>query len=434
MRRKAFNRSKAIQLTEGPIARQLIRFAMPLLLGSLIQQLYSTVDLMFVGKLIGPEASAAVGSSGLMVTCIVGLFSGLSVGVGVVTGQAAGRRDSIALESIIHTAAGFTAFAALVLTLLGQLLAGPVLKAMHTPERIMPEAMGYIRIYLIGLPAIVTYNVGSGMIRALGNSRSPTLYQLMGGIANVLIDALFIALLKWGMRGAALTTVCTQTLAAGLALRHLCTMEAPCCLRIRRARIEGAAFRSILAVGIPAAIQSIVITLSNLVVQANINLLGVDRIAAFTAYFKVENFVYYPIMALGAACATFVSQNAGAAKIDRTRMGIRVSLWLGVSITVILAGLGLLMGRTLFGLFTSDETVIALGLSIIRVTFPAYFIYVFLESLSGAIRGAGKALPVMLIILFNMCFVRIGALKAIMAWTPAIDRIALVYPIILISD
>jgi putative MATE family efflux protein len=427
--RKWFPGSGAVQLTEGPIARQLVGFAVPLFLGSLIQQLYSTVDLMFVGKLIGRDASAAVGSSGLMVTCIVGFFTGLSVGVGVVAGQAAGRRDEQALRRIIHTAAGFTALMALVFLILGQLMVVPVLKAMHTPEDIMTQAMVYIRIYLFSLPAIVTYNVGTGVIRALGNSRAPTLYQLIGGIGNVIVNTLFIALLKWGVQGAALATVCTQTLAAGLVLRHLCSLAAPYRLQFRRVRVEWDVCRKILSVGIPAAIQSIVITLSNVVVQANINLLGVESIAAFTAYFKVENFIYFPIMAFGAACSTFISQNVGAGQIDRAKRGVGLSIAMGVSVTAVLATLGLLLGRTLFGLFSSDEEVIRLGLTIIRVTFPLYFFYVFLESFGGAIRGAGKALPTMLIILVNMCGVRLGTLKLIMAKSPVVGSVAWVYPI-----
>ena len=422
-------KSGTTSLTEGPIAPSLIAFAVPLLLGSLIQQLYSTVDLMFVGKLIGRDASAAVGSSGLMVTCIVGFFTGLSVGVGVIAGQAAGRRDDRALRRVIHTAAGFTALMAVAFLALGQLLAVPVLRAMHTPEDIMIQAVAYLRIYLLSLPAIVTYNVGTGVIRALGNSRSPMLYQLIGGIGNVIVDALFIAVLKWGVQGAALATACTQTLAAALALHHLCTLEAPYRLQLRRARVEWDVCRDILAVGIPAAIQAIVITLSNVVVQANINLLGVDSIAAFTAYFRLENFIYFPIMAFGAACSTFVSQNVGAGQIHRARQGVKLSLAMGVAVTLAIAAVTLLLGRTLFGLFSSDDEVIRLGLTIIRVTFPLYFVYVFLEVFGGAIRGAGKALPTMVIILVNMCAVRICVLMLIMRWRPMVSGVAWVYPV-----
>ena len=426
--RRLFSRD-AVCLTEGPIAGQLVRFALPLLLGSLIQQLYSTVDLMFVGRLIGRDASAAVGSSGLMVTCIIGFFTGLSVGVGVVAGQAAGRREDGELTRVVHTAAGFTALMSLVFLVLGQVAAAPVLRAMHTPQNIMDQALDYIRIYLFSLPAVVTYNVGTGVIRALGDSRSPMLYQLIGGIGNVIVDALFIGVFGWGVRGAALATVCTQTLAAGLSLNHLRRLEAPYRLQLRRVRIEGPVCREILAVGIPAAIQSIVITLSNVVVQANINLLGVDSIAAFTAYSRVENFIYFPIMAFGAACSTFVSQNVGAGRLDRARRGVGISLALGVAVTMSLAALGLMMGRTLFSLFSAEGDVIALGLGIIRVTFPLYFVYVFLEVLGGAIRGAGHALPTMVIILVNMCAVRIAVLKFIIARAPTVQSVARVYPI-----
>ena len=294
-------------MTQGPIRKQLISFALPLFAGSLIQLLYNTVDLMFVGRVLGTEASAAVGASSLIVTCILGAFTGLSVGVGVVTAKAVGSGNIGRLNQIIHCAAGLTCVLSLVFTVLGLIMAPEFLRWIQTPADVLENATAYLRLYLLSLISIVSYNMGSGILRALGNTKSPTLYQLAGGIANIIGNTLFICFLDWGVQGAALATACSQGLAAFLIIRHLCTIKTPYRLRLRQLQINASICGQFLLVGIPAAIQSIVITLSNLIVQAHINQLGIDSMAAFTAYFKVENFIYLPIMAFGQACSTFTS-------------------------------------------------------------------------------------------------------------------------------
>lgn len=294
-------REEIQDLTRGPIGKQLTAFALPLFAGSLIQLLYNTVDLMFVGRILGAEASAAVGASSLIVTCILGVFTGLSVGVGVAAAKAVGSGDTGKLKDIIRTAAGLTCLLALVFTVLGFLMAPMCLRWMRTPEEILPSAVGYLRLYLLSLISIVSYNIGSGILRALGNTRSPMLYQLFGGIANLLGNTLLIYCLNWGVQGAALATACSQGLAALLTVGHLCRMKTEYRLRLGQMKLDKAICKAFLAVGIPSAVQSVVITLSNLIVQSHINVLGVDSIAAVTAYFKVENFIYLPIMAFGQA-------------------------------------------------------------------------------------------------------------------------------------
>lgn len=417
-----------LNLTEGPIGRQLFRFALPLFLGSLIQQLYNTVDLIFVGQILGKEASAAVGASGLIVTCILGFFTGLSVGVGVVIAKAVGERDQNKLNQTIHTVAGMTILFAVILTAGGLLLAPTFLEWMDTPVDIMEDAYIYLRMYLCSLFSIVSYNIGSGVLRALGNSSAPMRYQLFGGIANVVGNAVFIYILNWGIQGAALATVCSQTLAAVLTVMHLWRMKGECKLRFREICLEFGICKQILAIGIPAAVQSIVITLSNLIVQANINRLGVDSIAAFTAYFKVENVIYLPIMAFGSACSTFTSQNYGAMQLDRVKKGTRMALLMGICTTLATSWFTLLFGEKMFGLFSTEQEVVSLGVQIAWITFPFYFVYVFLEVFASTIRGAGKALPTMIIIAANMCLVRIALLTVMMHMDPTVMSVALIYP------
>lgn len=416
-------------LTKGSIAQQLLVFSLPLFAGSLIQLLYNTVDLMFVGQISGSEASAAVGASSLIVTCILGIFTGLSVGVSVATAKAVGRGDTKHLKEIFQTAAGMTCLLALIFTVLGLILAPVFLSWMRTPEDILPTATSYLRLYLLSLVSIVSYNIGSGILRALGNSRSPMIYQLLGGITNLFGNTLFIYFLNWGVQGAALSTALSQGLAAFLTIRHLCRMKTDYHLNLKQMHLNLTICEDFLAVGIPAAVQSIVITLSNLIVQTHINQLGVDSIAAFTAYFKVENFIYLPIMAFGQACSTFTSQNIGASQISRVKKGVRLSLLLGIGVTICTSALTLIFSSFAFGLFAKDQSVITLGTQIARVAYPFYFIYVFLEVYASAIRGSGKSLIAMGTVVLNMCFVRICILNILAHLIPNVMGVAAVYPI-----
>ena len=429
MQKTATRKKEIMNLTEGPIGKQLFRFALPLFLGSLIQQLYNTVDLIFVGQLLGKEASAAVGASGLIVTCILGFFTGLSVGVGVVIAKAVGERDYHRLSRTIHTAAGMTILFAALFTAAGLWLAPVFLTWMDTPTDIMGDACVYLRMYLCSLFSIVSYNIASGILRALGNSSAPMRYQLFGGIANIFGNTLFIYVLPWGIKGAALATVCSQTLAAFLTVLHLWKMEGNARFRFRKIRLEFDICKQILSIGIPAAVQSIVITLSNLIVQANINRLGVDSIAAFTAYFKVENFIYLPIMAFGSACSTFTSQNYGAMLYQRVKKGTRTTLILGITTTLITSWSILIFAEQMFGLFATEQEVISLGTKIAWTTYPFYFVYVFLEVYASTIRGAGKALHTMIIIVVNMCLVRTAVLMIMMHLHPTVTGVAVIYPL-----
>lgn len=428
---QGFKKSKneTRDLTTGPITSQLFWFSLPLFAGSLIQQLYNTVDLMFVGLFIGKEAAAAVGASSLMVVCILGFFIGLSIGIGVIAARAFARKEYEELSRIIHCTAALTIIGSLFFTALGLVLAPTILQWMNTPAGIMNWATAYIRVFLLSLCSIVTYNVGAGILRALGNSMSPMIYQLIGGIANVIGNYVFICWLEWGIVGSAAATACSQTLAAALVVHHICRIKMPFGLHFTKIKIYPEIAGQIFTIGIPAAIQSIVITLSNIVVQSNINILGVYSIAAFTAYYKVENFIYLPIMAIGQACSTFISQNIGAGKITRAKNGTVMSIRFGMIITLFTVAFTLLFARYLFSMFTTDPVIIDISVGIAYVICPFYFLYVLLEVLSSAIRGAGNTLPTMFIVLLNMCVIRIAILKYIMWVSPDIYSVAVVYPV-----
>lgn len=416
-------------LTRGPIGRQVFFFALPLLGGSLIQQLYNTVDLIFVGQFLGKSASAAVGAGSLLVTCILGFFTGLGVGVGILAARAFAMGRKGELGRTVHCTAGLVLLFSAIFTLIGVIFTPIFLRWLNTPENVMDQAVVYLRIYMCSLFSIVSYNLGSGLLRAMGNSKSPMLYQLAGGFLNVVGDAFFICVLDLGVAGAALATACSQTLAAILTIGKLRRLEAACGLKISEIKIYRKLARQIMTFGIPAAIQSIVITLSNLIVQSGINGLGVDSIAAFTAYFKIENFIYLPIMAFGQAASTFTSQNMGAGQRERVKKGTSISILLGVSVTILVSGFILFFCPYIFSVFVPDEQVVALGCRIAAIAYPFYFLYVFLEVFSSVIRGAGKTLVSMILILGNMCVLRICLLQIMLHVRPDVQGVALIYPV-----
>lgn len=422
-------RRDEVSLTEGAIVKKLIIFAVPLLGSSLVQQLYNTVDLIFVGKLLGKDASAAVGAGSLLITCLLGFFGGLSVGTGIVAARAFGERNTGKLENIVHTAAGLSIVGGIIFSVAGWIFVPEILLWMNTPETIMGMAVRYIRIYILSLLPVISYNMSAGILRALGDSRSPMVYQLLGGISNILANVLFICVLKLGVTGAALATLCSQGTAAVLIVCHLCRMKTEYRLQPRKIHVSGTVAGSVLRIGIPAAVQSMAITFSNLFVQSQINSLGVVSMAAFAAYFKVENFIYLPILAIGQAVTMFYGQNIGAGLLQRAQNGIWVAIVTGVAITLGISVLLLFGAELAFGLFANDTAVVALGIKLARLTFPYYFFYVFLEVFSAGIRGGGRSLAPMLIIICNMCVVRIAVLKIMMQLYDSVLGVAVIYPV-----
>ena len=410
------------------MGRQILLFALPLLGASFIQQLYNMVDLLFVGNILGKEATAAVGASSLLTNCIVGFFTGLSIGTGVVVSMAAGQGNREKIQRGIHTAMGISLTGGVVLTAAGLLLSRQILLWMNTPEEILDQALVYIRIYLLSMLPLFLYNMNAGIIRAGGDSGTPMLFQLLGAVVNIIFDWLTMRYWGMGVDGAAWATFGSQLLAALCSVLYLAGRKDEYHLDLRKIRISGEILREVLRIGIPAGLQNLVITLSNIFVQTAINGLGVDVIAAFTAYFKVELVLYLPIVAFGQAATTFVGQNLGAGKLERVRKGVRSCIGMGILYAAAAAVLLLLSGRYAFGLFTRDGAVIETGMRIIRVTFPFYWLYVILEVHADALRGSGHSVPPMLIILLCMCVLRTGLLAVFTSVWGSLEAVAAVYP------
>ncbi len=417
-----------MNLTDGVIWKQVILFAIPLLASSLIQQLYNTVDLIFVGQFLDKQSTVAVGSGSLLITCIVNFFSGLSVGISVITGQFFGAGDKQGIKRTVHSAVVLCLAGGAVLAAIGISGAPLFLSLLNTPKDILPLGVIYIRIYFISIFSIIFFNVSSGILRATGDSASPMRYQLYGGITNVIADWFFIAVLDMGVAGVAIATLASQSVAAFLTVRKLTKFPDEYRLRLRDVRADKEILLKVFRIGVPSGIQGMVLTFSNLIVQSNINKLSVNSIAAFVAYYKVELFIYTPIQAIGQTAMTFVSQNVGAKKPARARMGIRWCIGIGCILSVCTAILLMSVPKPAFSLFTHDSDVISIGTSLIRTTFPFYFIYVFLETFSCSIRGTGKSLPPMIITLISMCGVRLILVTIIMGVSPSARSVAVIYP------
>lgn len=416
-------------LTKGSVGKGILLFALPLLGSSLIQQLYSTVDLIFVGQLLGTKASAAIGASGLIVTCMIGFFNGMAVGTNVFAARHYGARRFEQLKKLMQTIFWTGIIGGFLLTVIGLVLSPVFLTWMGTPESIFPLAVRYLRIYMASMISVVSYNLLSGVLRALGDSRTPMLYQFFGGIINVFADFIFLYVFHMGVEGTAFATLFSQTFAAIGVMIHLYRLKEPYALRIRFSDCSLKEFTDILKVGVPAGVQSIIITLSNIIIQSQINTLGVTSVASFTVYFRVELIIYLPIVALGQAVVSFIGQNYGAGNWERIKKGNRLCIFGGSLITFAACILLIIAMPVILNVFTKDAAVAAQTLEIVKVTFPFYFFYTVLECFSSNLRGFGKAFLPMIVTVISFCGFRIIALFALMAKNPSPDKVALSYPI-----
>ena len=417
------NMKKNMDLTQGSILKGFCLFALPLFLGSLFQLLYGTVDLLFVGNFLGKTDAAAVGASSILVTCLIGLFTGISTGTGVVTAQywGAGKQEKVILCMENALIQGGVALSGI-----GMALSRQALIWLNTPDNIMPHALVYIRIYLLSIPAMIFYNMASGIMRAMGDSRTPFLVLAVGGFLNVLMDAFFIVVLKWGVSGAAFATMVSQGFTAAALLILLFRQNG---LLKKQWKTDGKILSRILQVGFPLGIQSMILTISNLFVQYYISGFGEDAVAAFTVYFKVENLIYLPIMAFGQTMVTFTGQNIGAKKNGRIRKGAMQCNAFSAVVIACISVVVLFFVSPILGMFCKEEEVIAEGLKIIHVSFPFYFIYAILEVTGGIVRGTGKTMQSMAIVIIHLCVVRIFLLKVLAGYFHTVQAVAAVYPV-----
>ena len=422
---------KENSITQGVIWKQLLIFFFPILIGTFFQQLYNTVDTIVVGQYVGTSALAAVGTTSTLINLLLGFFVGVSSGATVIISQFFGAGDAKNVSKAVHTSMALALAGGLAIMVLGLLTARPSLVMLGVPQEIMGDALTYVNVYYCGIIASMIYNVGTGILRAIGDSRMPLYVLMVCCLVNIVLDLLFVLAFHWGVFGVAIATVLSQVVSAVLIMVRLMLTRESYRVEIRKIRFDRGILRNVIRIGLPAGMQSVLYSVSNLVVQASINSFGTDAIASWAAIGKIDGFIWMVMSAFGIAITTFVGQNFGAQKYGRVKRSIKICLVMALSTTIALSILLLLFMEPLLRFFTGDETVIAIGQNFFWVLAPSYFTYVFIEILSGAIRGAGESFQPMLITCFGVCGLRIIWL-ALVGFIPAMhsmQMVAMNYPI-----
>ena len=415
-------------LTQGSVWKGIVKFAIPILLSNLFQQLYNTVDTAVVGKFAGSEALAAVGSTGSLINLFVGFFLGISTGTGVIFATAYGAKDDDRLKKTLHSALLLAFGAGIFLTVVGVIGTRRMLQLMGSPDDVIDLATEYMRIFFGGSLFMLIYNVGAGIIQASGDSRRPLMYLVISGVLNVICDIVCVAVFHMGAAGAAVATVFSQLIACILIVLRLCRIPENWRLRFGEIRFDKAVAGSIIRLAVPSGLQSCMFSLSNILIQSEINAFGSVAMAGVAAYGRIDGFGFMPIQALGLSISTFTSQNLGAQNYDRIRAGVKTVFICAAICAVTVNTSIILFSDKLLLLFTSDPAVIEYGMMQMWRLAPFEPIFAISEILSGTVRGAGKVTQPMLIYLVTICAFRIVGLLILMPMVQDIRLVFWAYP------
>lgn len=415
-------------MTVGSISRLLIYFALPLLIGNIFQQLYNTVDSIVVGNYVNKQALAAVGCTGPIINALIGLFAGLASGAGVVISQFYGAKDREKLHSAVQTTVTLTLLMCVVLTVLGVLLTPYMLRLMDTPEDVFVEAVEYLRIYFLGVSGLLLYNIGSGILRAVGDSTHPLYFLIFSALTNTVLDVLFVKFFNMGIAGAAIATIIAQGISALLVISMLIRSTADYRIDLRGLHLSGSMLKKICAIGIPSALQMGITAFSNIFVQSYINHFESSCMAGWAAYNKIDAFALLPLMSLSMSITTFMGQNLGAGQLERAKKGPVVCLGISLVIMVLILTPLMLFAPQLVSLFNQEEEVLRFGTLFIRMISPFYLLCSVNQVFSGALRGAGDTKTTMFIMLGSFVVFRQIYLFLVYRMGGGIVPIALGYP------
>ncbi len=421
-------RGKDVDMTTGNITRHIISFALPLLIGNIFQQLYNTVDTWVVGKFVSNEAYAAVGTVGPIINMLIGFFMGLSSGAGVVISQYYGAKRFAEVEKTVHTAITMTLILGIAFTGLGLFMTPYMLTLMKTPENVLPESTAYLTIYFSGILGLMLYNIGAGILRAVGDSKRPFYYLVVCAVMNTVLDLVFVIQFKMGVRGVALATILSQAASAILVMITLLRTDECIRLRLGQLRLHWEMLKKIFRVGIPAAIQMAITAFSNIFVQSYINFFGDNCMSGWTTYAKVDQLLFLPMQSIALASTTFVGQNLGCNQVDRAREGVRKSLTISIISTVILMIPVLIFAPQIVAFFNSKAEVVQYGSMLLRWLSPFYVLCCFNQIYSGALRGAGNSKAPMIFMLSSFVAFRQIYLFAMSNIWNEIIPIAMSYP------
>ena len=429
MKAKSISNVEKNLMTSGSIWKTILLFSLPLIFGNLLQQTYNTIDSMIVGNYVGSNALAAVGSSTHLINLLISFSQGIAVGCGVLVSQSMGGSNQKNMRLAVHTSLALAVAFGLLISIMGYIFAPWLLEKMDTPAEVMGESIAYLRFFSFGLVFNIIYNMEAGILNAVGNSKRSLLYLGIASFTNVVLDFLLIKRFGMGVKGAAIATNISQALSALLALLFLIRVPDIYKVHLSRIRMHKDMVLNILKIGVPTAIQNTVISLSNVIMQSSVNVFGALPMAGFGAFVKIDGFNILPVLSLSMAITTFVGQNYGAGQIERIKKGMWTTLAMTVFYTIISGTLLYNFAPNLIGLFTNDVMVIEAGVLASRFFCPFYFLLAIMHSLAGTVRGTGKTIPPMIILILSLCIFRILAAKFVIPHYNTIENVYRLYPI-----
>ena len=425
LRRKSYE----IDMLNGPVMPKLLSFALPLMLSSMLQLTFNAADVIVVGRFEGDAALAAVGAPGALINLLVNLFLGLSVGANVIVAQCYGAGDFRQTQDAVHTSVTLSLIGGVLVGVVGFFLAGTFLSLMNTPAEVLPLATAYMRIYFLGMPANMLYNFGAAILRAVGDTRRPLTYLTVAGVVNVLLNLLFVIAFVMGVSGVALATIISQIISAALVL--LCLMRSDGAVRVelRKLRLDMAKVGQIAKVGLPAGLQGMVFSISNVMIQSTVNGFGKTVVAGNTTAANLEGYIYVAMNSIYQGAITFTGQNVGARRYERISRVARASLMTVFAIGAAMGGLLMLFKVPLFHIYTDDSAVVAAAGIRTGVIAPTYFLCGMMDTMVGLLRGMGSSVTPMAVSIVGVCVLRVIWILTLFPLNPTLTMLYVSYPI-----
>ncbi|MFR7591025.1 MAG: MATE family efflux transporter [Longibaculum sp.] len=423
------NKNESTDLIHGSIAKSIFWFSIPLLVGNLFQQLYNTVDAYVVGNYVSKQALAAVGASSPIINMLIGFFMGLATGAGVIIAQYFGAGEEKRLKDAVHSSVALTLVMALFLTVVGMIGTNPMLKAVGIPADVFPESSTYLLIYFAGISFNLIYNMGSGILRAIGDSKRPLYFLIIACLINIVLDFLFVKFFGLGVAGAGYATLIAQAISSLMVVWVLMKEEGAHRLILRDIRFHPPILKKIVMIGLPTGLQQSIVSLSNVIVQSYVNAFGSSVVAGYSASIRIDGFVNLPLQSFNMAITTFVGQNIGAKQYDRVKRGSKIALWMTFAVIGAMAISLFFFGKEFIAIFNSEADVVAAGRTMQMAFVPFYIVLPIVQIYNGVLRGAGKSSVPMYIMVFNFVILRQIYLAIVTKLTTSIYFVFMGWPV-----
>lgn len=418
-----------MDMCTGPLWRKILLFSIPLMLSGILQLLFNAADIVVVGRYVGSNALASVGATSSLINLLTNLFIGLSIGSNVLIARYYGAKNIEATRETLHTSILLSLISGLILAFIGVILANPLLSLMGTPDDVLHLATLYMRIYFLGMPAVMLYNFGSAILRGIGDTKRPLYFLTLSGIVNVILNLCFVIIFQMSVAGVALATVISQCLSAGLIVRSLMKQQGACHLELHNLRIHKDKMLKMIEIGLPAGIQGAIFSISNVLIQSSINSFGSIAMAGNTAASNIESFIYISMNSIYQTALSFTSQNFGAKKYHRINRILAICLTLVTLIGIVLGWTTLHFGTHLLGIYSSDSEVIRFGLMRMSIICTTYFLCGVMDVIVGLLRGLGYSILPMFVSLIGACGLRILWIFTIFSWHRSLQTLYISYPI-----